>query len=499
MSYNRRDCCVGADGLSFVEFLAGPGVLHIRGVVDPAGNVWEIESGDAPGATLYRNHELAQHFAGAYGVGETLLRVDSAGNIQVYLNGDNVNDMARVDVVVAGVGPLRFYDVPYSSEGLLYVKDDGTPVPDLHPYSHRVINGVSLSHVTECKGHLVGLADGGPYPSGCVVWVPPNGAMLMHPVKHDVQLAPRIAVNDNGQARIVYSGVDSPSMDAMTFEPYRPYIAPAPVLPRIPEPPASMPALWIGVVEDKGSSPLGNCAWGSSSALSMDPRPVTEMSPWANTIYARDFLCGLWLSDNNTPAETVDAEIAFTKAKGASAVYLHCDDTAHLLTVNEAWRRVAGAGLKPIWGNNVNEGRPDVVTFITGELTGITLNIRTYGKDPQLLLDGVVWAVEQMRSGQVACCFVFGYWDCHWPELRAYVDAVMQRTPTPKLFPGQRPEPEPPPVPPTPTPEAGHVTPDRGHGGSSKPLSEGAAIGVAVAAASPWIIQMFRKLFRRKK
>jgi hypothetical protein len=106
---------------------------------------------------------------------------------------------------------------------------------------NRTINGFTLYTVTECQGHLVGLADGGDSAAGCVVWVKPDGTMRMHQVRRDVQLPPRIAVNSLGSVRIAYSGWDSPDPEDMTWEPYRPYVAPVPVPapitpPVIPEP-----------------------------------------------------------------------------------------------------------------------------------------------------------------------------------------------------------------------------------------------------------------------
>jgi hypothetical protein len=217
-----------------------------------------------------------------------------------------------------------------------------------------------------------------------------------------------------------------------------------------------------------------------------DDRPVMEMSAFASTIAGRTLLVGLWLSDNNARPETVDAEIAFAKARGASSVYLHCDDPRHWDAVHAAAERVTEAGLVPIWGTNIVEGVTNIVDKAT-PLWGLTLNIRTVNKSPALLMAGIVDALEQVRTRpDCAMVMIFGWEHCEWSALKDWLVQVIHAVPQPVQYPGVVAPPvvTPPPVVPLPV-----IKPDTHKGKTAAIVSAAGGIGVFVA----WLIRKCRR------
>jgi len=132
----------------------------------------------------------------------------------------------------------------------------------------------------------------------------------------------------------------------------------------------------------------------------------------------------------------VAPEIAFAKSRNASAVYLHCDDVRQWPAMHDAAARVTAAGLTPIWGTQVSEGRTTIVDGAT-PLWGLTCNIRTQGKDPEAMKAAVLQAIEAARTvPRCAGILIFGWHQCEWPGLKDYLVQVIHATPTPAHFPG---------------------------------------------------------------
>lgn len=339
----------------------------------------------------------------------------------------------------------------------------------------------------------------------------PQGVVTMCPYRldHPAQLSvvaglPYVAINADASI--------SPEPSACRDWPrYQPYVPP-PVVPRVPpqinipfpKPPATMPAFWFGVSDDERGP--GNCQW---SAAPGDTRPVTEGSAWAETIEGRDLLHGLWLSDNNNPPETVDAEIEFVKAQGAKAVYLHCDDVRQELNLQLAADRVFAAGLVPILAAHASDNIHAVnaqrerfyVEGRTGQLNGLTFNSRAgwdgiggYTKDLERFRDTFVAIVETLcKSGRIDVMYLYGWGDLggplyYWPAFREYVEKLAARIPTPTEKPGP-PLPPQAPVTPVAPPEPTPPPKDRDRAQTT---------AVVLAASAPFWIWLWRKIRRKK-
>jgi hypothetical protein len=113
MSYNRRDICASgdtfhdlciADGVLVIDNIvpsAPVGLVHGRIVVDGEGDVWTVDSGDAPAVDLRRNGVPYRRFPGPYGAGFSAVRPKAVG-CEVYLSGPNVNDRTTNEVYEIG-------------------------------------------------------------------------------------------------------------------------------------------------------------------------------------------------------------------------------------------------------------------------------------------------------------------------------------------------------------------------------------------------------------
>lgn len=394
------------------------------------------------------------------GVGQVMRYVDDGG---AWLG-------ARADVV------------DYASEGIHHITADGHVVLGNQVGRDRGWGAQPryLWHADEDASGIVALSDGddpSPWP-GCVVWLRPDAEPLMWCPPSDIPHPPRIS-----HGRIAISGDDTPEPDAI---PWVPYARHEPARPTLPAPPSDLPAMWIGFVADQGlpaDGRYGNCSWSAFTGAASD-LPVTEMRAWADSIWNRPLLCGLWLSDNGAPADSVRAQIEFATARHAKAVYLHCDDERHRPTVLEAAQIVEAAGLVPIMGLHVNAGVPPPAPAMGAMgLLGVTLNIRTWGKDLQQLAAGVQWVF----TAGPAVVFIFGWDDCAWPELREWIATVVARVPRPAAYPGVIMAPVVPVDPPAPiAPEPRH---SRGHGGQARRSNAPAvalAGGLGVAVAWLW-------------
>lgn len=337
----------------------------------------------------------------------------------------------------------------YRSEGIHHIEPDGTPV--MGNGRHLTVRGVELWNASQdALGNWCGLGAGGG-PSGCIAFVPVTGEPLMWVCPTDCPFPPRIS-----QGRVAISGTfETPAPgDWSAWVPFKLYEAPEPAKPvLLPLPDGPFPPCWLGIQSDWGTIPEACCIWSPSSRIG-DQRPVTETVAGAKTILGLPFLHGLWLSDRDNPPQTVDGEIAFTKQKGAYAVYLHRDADTSQQTANvaNASLRVQGAGLHSIIASHIYD-QP----IPTGNVyAGLTMNVRTVGRDLSVLARNWSWFVAQLKSGHCEVAYLTNVFERdalndlseQWPELARQVDELIARVPKPLHFPGyvEPPVIQPPPI-----------------------------------------------------
>jgi len=481
-----QTCYVAADGKLYESSHDDTDCITYRIAVDAIG--WWSDLVIDQNGVAWINGEDAVQTTGAFCAAlhptapELYVQRGNSGFVDVY----NFADFTT---------PTRSYTEPYVAQAaLLRVNPDGTPLMNTSERNGRVVAGVALSGWIEERGWIAGLADNG-LPGGCVFLQKPDGSAWMWSPGHDIQRPIELAVSADGtECWIAVSDVNPPKPSEIVslMVPYLWHETPKPAMPSVPAAPATMPSAWVGIVGPTSPADPGNCSWGFSTFP--DTRPTTDMASEDKDIRDRPYTHGLWLSDNHAAPETVDPEIAYTKARGATAVYLHCDAQGQLANVAAAAHRVTAAGLTPLVGLHVNHGWPDTIY----PFDGLTLNVRTFGKDMATLRDGVVEAIQQMRLGHVQVCYIFGWYqggvslDTRWPELATYLRIAISRIGTPEHFPGWQPPVITPPVIPTKPPIV--LVPKRD---KDKAQILGASAGIAGAIIGIW--QWLRRKRKKKQ
>lgn len=404
------------------------------------------------------------------------LAFDDVGRLWVY-HADDVNTLSVYDF---DGDYQRRVPIRPGTSGIVSVTDGIVVMGDDEPNFRRVVDGKLWACCVETEHYIVGGYGNDQYPGALAKYDKRTG-QVQHWLGYTP--VPHSALEYNGVLRVYINGTpNSPEPDQLVWVDALP--EPVQTWPTLPPPPTSMPPMWIGGCAPPEVYVPGNMTWGPG--YQVDARPYTEGAAYPHPSFAhRELLMGLWLSDRNNPPETVQAEIDYARANSAHAVYLHCDADDQWFYVREAGDRVRAAGLLPIYGDHVNHGEAVIVPNVDGAW-GVTINIRTHGKDPARLFSGVTRAIETAAEKGATDVLIFG-WEASCDPLRDYLTAVCSVTPQPASKPGQ-PAPTPPvETPPVTTPGTTTPSPKRDYVGL------GAAIASVVMLFKPW------KWFKRKK
>jgi hypothetical protein len=444
--------------------------MHLRGFADSLGQA----------ALAWRDHATDHAWIagphGTYDLGRVQGNFPLAWtpNVELAVQHDDRGLLAIYDLFGAW---LRWVPAPYAAEGIASIDAHDAVVMMNDPSRFRTLpNGEFGHNIEETANFFVYQFGRDPDYGGSISRYDNRTGKTQRWLGY-TGLPFTCVEDDAGELRVALCG-DTPDPYAIQWaDEFPPVVVPPPQPILIDLGPAPSWTGWVGCTSSVGNEP-GNCTWGGNRTdPNGDPRPATEMAQFAEEyIGQRKLLHGLWLSDNGRDPVTVDAEIQFTKARGAKALAIHCDDfNQQRDNALEAADRVMTAGLKAIRLAHAVEYLGDFLLarglFQAGDYWGITLNARTVNKDPALMAETIREVGRSLSLPGCTVLYVFGnFADIarEWPDLARWLTDLAAHTTTPIRFPGV-PEPAPPVIVPPPVVEPPVVTrPNRGRGGKQE-------------------------------